>query len=337
MALKIVRRTGREVWYIRGTVNSKRHDESTGTADRKLADAYRVKREHELQHEAIHGKETVAKFAQAALSYLENGGSKRYLRLPMVELGPLLLADIGQDRIDWLAKKLYPVGSPSTWNRQVYTPVVSVLRHAAQKQWCERPVIKRPKAPQGRVRWLTKWDAQHLISQAAPHLKPLLYFLLYTGARVGEALWLPWDQVDLTRRTVTFTKTKNGTARSVPLHRALVPILASLAASFAATGENNGAVFLTDAGVPYRALDPDKPEDHSAGSRIKTAFHSATRRAGLSNLHPHDLRHTWATWHYQANRDLGALMRLGGWKTMSMVMRYAHTNVDELADTVDRL
>jgi len=29
-------------------------------------------------------------------------------------------------------------------------------------------------------------------------------FLLYTGARIGEALWLDWRYIDLTRGHVTF-------------------------------------------------------------------------------------------------------------------------------------
>ena len=38
------------------------------------------------------------------------------------------------------------------------------------------------------------------------------------------------------------------------------------------------------------------------------------------------------------NRDLLALYRsLGGWKTIAMVMRYAHVNVGELAHTIDNL
>jgi hypothetical protein len=30
-------------------------------------------------------------------------------------------------------------------------------------------------------------------------------------------------------------------------------------------------------------------------------------------------------------------MKLGGWKTMSMVMRYAHVNVGELQHTINKL
>ena len=37
------------------------------------------------------------------------------------------------------------------------------------------------------------------------------------------------------------------------------------------------------------------------------------------------------------NRDLGALIRLGGWKSEKMVLRYAHVNVGELAHTIERL
>lgn len=43
----------------------------------------------------------------------------------------------------------------------------------------------------------------------------------------------------------------------------------------------------------------------------------------------------WATWHYQANRDLGALMELGGWKSPDMVLRYAHTNSGQHAASVE--
>jgi hypothetical protein len=31
------------------------------------------------------------------------------------------------------------------------------------------------------------------------------------------------------------------------------------------------------------------------------------------------------------------LKKLGGWKTLTMVERYAHVNVDELAHTIDKL
>ena len=155
-------------------------------------------------------------------------------------------------------------------------------------------------------------------------------FLLYTGARAGEALWLDWDNVDLDRPHVTFPKTKNGEPRGVPLHPRVVMELHGLQ-------HRTGAVFRAPSGTPYARPRPDDDSDTSAGSRIKTVFHGACRRAGIVDFTPDGCRHTWANWHYQQNRNLASLQSLGGWKTLAMVLRYAHTDVEEHAHTIDRL
>jgi integrase len=178
------------------------------------------------------------------------------------------------------------------------------------------------------VRWLKLEEADALIQAASPHLRPLIMFLLYTGARIGEALWLEWRNVDLARAHVSFIKTKNTEARGVPLHPRVVAALSVLEL-------REGEVFRRPDGQPYER--PRRSDDTSAGTRITRAFKAACRRAGLENFRVHDCRHTWATWHYAANRDLVALMRLGGWKSERMVLRYAHINVDELAHTIAAL
>jgi integrase len=108
-------------------------------------------------------------------------------------------------------------------------------------------------------------------------------------------------------------------------------------AALEALPSREGPVFRAPNGAPYARPASGDDSDTSAGSRIKTAFAGACRRAAIHGFTPHGCRHTWATWHYQANRNLTALQGLGGWKTLSMVMRYAHTNVDEHAHTIDRL
>ena len=43
----------------------------------------------------------------------------------------------------------------------------------------------------------------------------------------------------------------------------------------------------------------------NAGGQIKTAWKGAIRRSGLDpELTPHDLRHTWASWHHAMNVNL---------------------------------
>jgi integrase len=183
--------------------------------------------------------------------------------------------------------------------------------------------------PLGRNRWITLAETNRLIAESADHLRPLVTFLIYTGARTGEALWLDWRHVDLKREHVIFPKTKNGDARGVPLHQRVVVALTNLP-------HREGEVFRRPDGLAYHRPEDDD-ENRSAGSRIKTAFRGACKRAKIADFHPHDCRHTFATWHYTHNRNLTALMRLGGWRDIKSVIRYMHVNVDELRDTIDRL
>lgn len=345
MPLKLVQRPKTKNWIMRGTVRGLSIEESTGTSDKKLAEEIRAKREAEILTESVFGKQATVTFAHAVADYLEHGsGATRFLQPLLDHFGVTLLREIDQHAIDLAAKKLLPNAGPATRNRQIYTPVSAILRHAARKKWCDVPILARPKQPKGKLRWLKPDEAERLITACANHLRPLVVFLLYTGARAGEALWLDWENVDLEKKQVTFPKTKNGDPRSVPLHPRIVQL-------FTALNRREGAVFLTHKGDPYERPDPEKDADTSAGTHIGSAFKTACKRAGLgwtvpgkdkkpvfkTDVTPHVCRHTWATWHYQANHDLAKLQALGGWKTMSMVFRYAHTNVEHHAESIENL
>jgi hypothetical protein len=71
MPLRLNRRKGTVNWYIRGTVRGIAVEESTGTSDRKRAEAYRVKREAEIWDRAVLGPAQTTKFIEAATSYME--------------------------------------------------------------------------------------------------------------------------------------------------------------------------------------------------------------------------------------------------------------------------
>jgi integrase len=134
---------------------------------------------------------------------------------------------------------------------------------------------------------------------------------------------LDWRKLDLARRHVQFLQTKNGEARGVPLHHRALAALEKLS-------HRNDRVFRRPDGLPYS-------EKLDGGGSIKTAFRAACRRAGISDFTPHDCRHTFATWHYAANRDLIGLMKIGDWKSERMVLRYAHVNVEHLTASIDHL
>lgn len=326
MPLKIVKRGKSPNWYIRGTVRGVPVDESTGTPDKGAAEEIRIQRAAEILHRSIHGAKASATFLEAAVMHMENGGEKRFLEKPIAYFGTTKLSQIKQAVIDAGARANYPGGLPSTIDRQWYAPVSAVINFANRNGLAEKIVIRRPTLDNERVRWITLDEVNALISSCAPHLKPLVTFLIYTGARMSEALYADWRQINLSAAQVTFPKTKNRKPRSVPLHPRVIAALANLE-------HRDGPVFLTNRGLPYTP----KPEDEPAGGQIKTGFNNACKRAGIEDFHPHDCRHTWATWHYAANKDLVGLQKLGGWKTLKMVLRYAHTDVSEHKGSIDAL
>jgi integrase len=263
--LKLVRRPKSPHWYIRGSVRGCRFEESTGIIDdgraasKRQAEEIRAKREAQIIEVSIHGRAISETFAGAVVSYLEADGSKRFLDRVLEHFGTTPLGRIDQEAIERGARKVYPNVSASTRNRQFFTPTVAVLRHAAERGKCAMPLIERPdEGTKPAQRWLRPDEAERLIAACAPHLRPLVIFMIYTGARVGEALWLDWCNVDLARSHATFIKTKNGDARGVPLNQRIVAALANLP-------HRDGEVFRTRTGQPY-VRPPKRPDGSDGGA-----------------------------------------------------------------------
>lgn len=344
MPLRLIRRG--KIYYLRGTVAGQSVYESTGAADRSLAETVLEKRQAELWHRHLHGERATATFAEAALIYLEGRDIgplyRASIRKIVKHFGQMELARITQREVDRYIARHHARSAPATIIRAVITPMTAIMRAAATRGLCDPPAFARPKPPPGRLRYLTEAEAQALVDAAAPHLQPLLIFLLHTGARLGEALNLDWRDVDLHARRVVFTMTKNGEARGVPLNEAALLALANLP-------HRTGPVFRTPKGRAYY--------DHRerGGSPIKTGFRSACIRAGLLMADPknrrnkngrilmvpsvrvHDLRHTFASWLAMRGVPLRTIAELMGHRTLKMVMRYAHLSPDHLRGAVDVL
>src|SRR5262245_34531442 len=119
MPLKLVKRKDAKAWYIHGTVRRIPVRESTGTTDRVAAEAIRITREAELLNQSIHGKRATVTFADATLSYLEGGGSPKYIGQYRDDRWDRLLgrfydtklSTIGQNELDAAARILLPDSS----------------------------------------------------------------------------------------------------------------------------------------------------------------------------------------------------------------------------------
>ena len=126
--------------------------------------------------------------------------------------------------------------------------------------------VSRPTAPQAIVPVADPQlvDDVLLPALAGWDLGPLVYFVAMTGCRVGEALGLTWDDVDLTARTATLRRsghgtdsTKGGHARAVPLLPELADVLMEhrrqqreLRLRLGAGWPNTGLVFTSSVGTP---------------------------------------------------------------------------------------
>ena len=176
-------------WSIRGTHLGTSIDRTAGTPSRKLAARVLAKLKDDIEAGRL-APAGAPTFASAALSYVKAGGSKRFLPPLAEHFATTLLTRIDQAAIDAAAAKLYPDAGPATRNRQVYTPVSAILRHASVAI-----VIRRPRGAQGtsRTAWLDQSQAFALMAASdavGPTFGALVRFLTYTGARLGEALAL---------------------------------------------------------------------------------------------------------------------------------------------------
>jgi integrase len=260
-------------WSIRGAYLGTSIDRTAGTPSRKLAARVLAKLKDDIEAGRL-APAGAPTFASAALSYVKAGGSKRFLRPLSDHFATALLTRIDQAAIDHAAAALYPDAGPATRNRQVYTPVSAILRHAG--------VIRRPKGAQGtpRTAWLDPPQAFDLMAASdavGQTFGALVKLLLYTGARLGEALALQWSDVDLDRKAVIIRQirqSKTEGVRTAFLPDFVVAALKPLA--------RDSRVFypLAKGGKLYAKL----------AEAAKTADVTIPDRLGF-----HILRHTWAT------------------------------------------
>ena len=168
------------------------------------------------------------------------------------------------------------------------------------------------------IRWITRTDADKLISHLSPALGKLTEFTLQTGLRWANASGLLWEQVHLDRKCVIIEGKfmKNGKPLFIPLTPTAIKILK------AQLGQHPVYVFITAYGKPFSKNPP------------KNLWETALNKAGITNFRWHDLRHTWASWHVQRGIALNTLMELGGWSSYEMVLRYAHLSKEHLREAV---
>lgn len=312
-----------EHWYASISVKGRaRIRRSTGTADKAEAQRIHDQWKAEAWNSGPTGNGKIWQHAAAAwLNAETRGDSDKYLVRSYGEaLGNPTLADIDTDAlVTALGQK-----SAGTWNRY-RNIILAILHHAESMGWLEKvPIIPSRKTPAGRTRWLTHAEWAKLEAELPKHLIAPARFALATGIRRANLLGLQWSEIDLKRKVMWIhpDDAKAGKAIGIPLSAQAVDILKGQ------IGQHETHVFTYE-------LTRNKKTKNVPMKEVGEAYQRAVKRAGLTGVNWHTLRHTWASWHVMNGTPLEVLQKLGGWNSLSMVLRYAHLAPEYLATWAD--
>jgi integrase len=142
-----------------------------------------------------------------------------------------------------------------------------------------------------------------------PHAAAALRLLIFTGARLREILHLRWEHVDFERGLLMLPTSKTG-KKTIVLN---APALAIL----------NGVP--RTGNYVIAGTSPDKPR-----SDLKKPWKTVSKRAGLTGVRIHDLRHTHASVGAGAGLGLPIIGKLLGHTQSATTQRYAHLDNDPL-------
>ncbi|WP_321275940.1 site-specific integrase [Thiomicrorhabdus indica] len=318
-----INKRGNTWWVDLTAPNGKRVRRSAKTQVRKEAQEFHDKLKAELWRVHQIGDKPKYTWQEAVIRFLQETQDKKSREDDIRQFQALNrwlknvnLYEINRDLVDKITQERFSDGvKPATVRRMLATLSTVLNRAYKEWEWLDKvPHIKKPSSGDAPVRWITKPEAHRLLKILPDHLSAMAAFTLATGLREQNVVRLKWSNVDITRKTawVDANDIKNKRALAVPLNEDAIAILKEQ------MGEHNVFVF-TYKGNPV------------TGANTR-AWRAGLKKAGIENFRWHDLRHTWASWHVQNGTPLAVLKELGGWKTMDMVLRYAHLSSSHLTE-----
>ena len=258
---------------------------------------------------------------------------KRKAKILKQRLGRYGLAVLTPDRVAvYRDERLAEGKSPDTVRLEL--ALLGHLYTTAIREWglglVYNPVanIRRPRPGEGRSRRLSWSEMRRLLRECDAHSNPMLGWAvrvaLFTAMRQGEILSLTLDQVDLQRRIIRLSDTKNGSSRTVPLSNRAARVLRKAVAN------------------PVRPADTDLiffGEPGRDGIRrpycINKVWSLALKRAGITNLRFHDLRHEAVSRLVELGLTDQEVAAISGHKSMQMLKRYTHLRAEDLVERLD--
>lgn len=193
-------------------------------------------------------------------------------------------------------------------------------------------VVPTPRAPKQLPEMVSTTQVGDLLdaledSPAGRRDRAALELLYGSGLRAAELVGLDLDDVDLGRRLVR-VRGKGGKERVVPFGH---PAVAAIRAYLPTRAAWRATAAVHDASEPlFVNQRGGRLSDRSLRRIVDAAVHHI---ASIHHLHPHTLRHAFATHLLEAGMDLRAIQELLGHASLSTTQRYTHLDLAHLMET----
>jgi integrase len=216
----------------------------------------------------------------------------------------------------------------------------TMLQHAfeiARLEWdlplYRNPVrdLRKPKDSRPRERRVRSEELKALLaasSRLRRPIAPIILFAIATGMRRGEIVALRWTDINHEKRLAHVHDSKTGEPRQVPLSPEACDVLQSVKRRLChpmghlghmQTGESCQSIF----GMSSNALN--------------LAWQRLTKRAGVVDLHFHDLRHEAISRFFEMGLSVPEVALISGHKDVRMLFRYTHLKPEALSEKLARL
>lgn len=326
-------------WRYRFQHNDKRHSGSTAKGHNTKAAAEKLERVHleKLErHEYTGDMPTVAVFSvrflehqKAHTAQLTQEGQKRHFDLHInPALGKYKLDAVSKMLVDQLKIAWRKKAAASTINTRLDTlQRMLALAH----EWgylLGAPKIKRlPKDhDEEELRFLADQEHALLVECAKPQWRSMILIGLRTGLRIGELRGLQWTDVNFETRSIRVARTdpgrkgmdanspKSGKGRSVPMTADAFQCMSELA-------ENRSRSKYVWPAFAWRGKKRDGARSESG---CKHGIEAAAKKAGLTDIGWHTLRHTYASALVMRAVPLKFVQELLGHASIRQTEVYAH-------------
>jgi site-specific recombinase XerD len=216
---------------------------------------------------------------------------------------------------------------------------VSVAQQVSALRFFFVKTLKRPwhpvdmPAPKQPIRLpvvLSREEVERLIQCADNMMHRVCIRALYaTGMRREELVRLKIEDIDKTRMVIHIRQGKGRKDRDVMLS----PRLLTELRDYWRSANPKPKTYL----FPSKAIPP-RTDTHMQSKNIWDAVHEAAKRAGLDKrVHPHTLRHCFATHLLEAGADLRTIQLLLGHTDIKTTSRYLHLSERHLKAAVSPL